>query len=113
MMYMSDCVAATMQILEADNAKLTRRTYNVTATSFSPGEVAAEIKKHIPSFEMTCVPDFRQKIADGWPRAIDDSLARRDWQWSHKYGTADIVKDMIEKIGEKLAKEKEANKKSK
>jgi len=105
MMYMSDAIRATIQLMEADPDKLTVRTsYNITALSFTPGELAAEIKKHIPHFEIKYKPDHRQKIADTWPESIDDSHARNDWGWQHEYDLAKMTQDMLEKVKIKLGK---------
>lgn len=105
MMYMPDCIKAAIQIMEADGSKLKCRTsYNVTAISFSAGELAAEIKKYIPEFVCEYKPDFRQKIADSWPMSIDDSVARRDWGWNPSYDLSAMTRDMIEKLTNKLAR---------
>jgi len=66
--------------------------------SFTPEELAAEIKKHIPEFEMSYEPDFRQSIADTWPKALDDQEARKDWLWKHDFGLEEIVSDMLKRI---------------
>ncbi|MHA2123201.1 MAG: NAD-dependent epimerase/dehydratase family protein, partial [Promethearchaeota archaeon] len=79
MMYIRDCVKCMIDLLAADPTKLNHRVYNVTSMSFSIGELAAEIKKHIPEFIISYKPDFRQEIADSWPKTIDDSLARKEW----------------------------------
>ena len=103
MMYMSDALKATMDVMEADSHKVKVRTsYNLAAISFSPKEIAAEIKKHIPEFGCTYEPDFRQAIADSWPKVIDDSQARKDWGWKHEYDLKHMTKDMLEKLGERL-----------
>ncbi len=103
MMYMDDAVRATMELMEADPAKLTVRTsYNLAAISFSAKELAQEINKHI-KVDVTYVPDHRQKIADSWPRSIDDSAARHDWGWSHKYDLPKMTEVMLESLQKKLA----------
>eukprot|EP01125_Pyxidicula_operculata_P016766 TRINITY_DN5799_c0_g1_i1.p1 TRINITY_DN5799_c0_g1~~TRINITY_DN5799_c0_g1_i1.p1 ORF type:complete len:334 (-),score=84.46 TRINITY_DN5799_c0_g1_i1:58-1059(-) len=102
MMYMPDCLDATIKFIQADNANLTQRTYNVAAISFNPAQVAAEIKKHIPSFEIDYKIDFRNDIAWSWPRALNDSTARRDWNWNHKYGLEEMTKDMLEKLSKNM-----------
>src|SRR5690606_37472622 len=80
MMYMDDAIRATIQIMQAPKESIKiRSSYNLSAISFTPKEIAAEIKKHIPDFTITYKPDFRQKIADSWPSSIDDSRAREDW----------------------------------
>lgn len=102
MMYMPDCLKATIALMQAPNESLTQRTYNVTAVSFTPAEIAASIKKVIPSFEITYEPDFRQQIAETWPRSIDDGMARRDWSWQHDYDLDSMVQDMLVKLDAKL-----------
>jgi nucleoside-diphosphate-sugar epimerase len=103
MMYMPDCIKATINLMEADRSKVKRHdSYNVAGVSFSAGELAVEIKKHIPDFKCDYSPDFRQKIADSWPMSIDDSAARRDWGWKPTYDLVSMTKDMIEKLLKKL-----------
>jgi len=102
MMYMPDCLKCMIDILEADNSKLKRRVYNITGMSFSAGEIAAEIKKHIPDFQIDYNPDFRQEIADSWPKSIDDSLAREEWSWNPSYDLASMTKDMIDILSKRL-----------
>lgn len=82
MMYMPDAIKATLDLMNAprESVKI-RSSYNLAAMSFSPKEIFESIQKHIPDFEMTHHPDFRQKIADSWPDSIDDSPARADWSW--------------------------------
>ncbi|HKZ37380.1 MAG TPA: NAD-dependent epimerase/dehydratase family protein, partial [Chryseolinea sp.] len=87
MMYMDDAIRATLDLMKApvDKIKI-RSSYNVTGMSFSPAEIAAEIKKHIPEFEITYKADFRQSIADSWPKSINDSAAQIDWSWKPQFG---------------------------
>jgi nucleoside-diphosphate-sugar epimerase len=99
MMYMDDAIAATIQIMQAPAEQIKiRSSYNLAAMSFTPTEIAAEIKKHIPDFNISYNPDFRQKIADSWPASIDDSSARKDWGWSHKFDIESMTKDMLEHL---------------
>ena len=102
MMYMPDCNKCMIDLLEADNSKLKRRVYNVTGMSFSAGEIATEIKKHIPEFQIDYKPDFRQEIADSWPKSIDDSLAREEWNWDPSYDLTSMTRDMIEILSKRL-----------
>ncbi|MFW9924341.1 MAG: NAD-dependent epimerase/dehydratase family protein [Candidatus Thorarchaeota archaeon] len=102
MMYQPDCLQCHIDLALADASKMKRRVYNVTGMSFSAGELAAEIKKHIPEFKIEYKPDFRQEIADSWPKSIDDSLARKEWNWNPKYNLAQMTKDMLEKLGKRL-----------
>jgi len=103
MMYMPDCINATIQLMEADLGKLKHHSdFNVAALSFSAGELAEEIRKHIPGFECAYEPDFRQQIADSWPRTIDDSAAREEWGWRPEYDLPGMVEDMIEKLTPRL-----------
>jgi nucleoside-diphosphate-sugar epimerase len=105
MMYMPDCLKATLDLMDADVTKLKHHSdFNLAAMSFSAGELAAEIKKHIPEFKCDYKPDFRQAIADSWPQSIDDSAARKEWGWKPKYGLSAMTKDMLETL-EKRNKE--------
>jgi len=105
MMYMPDCIEATIGVMEADLDNLKHHSdFNVSAMSFSPKELAESIKKYIKEFEITYAPDYRQKIADNWPRSIDDSSARAEWGWSPKYDIDLMSRDMIEKLSEKHKK---------
>ncbi|MGA8904199.1 MAG: NAD-dependent epimerase/dehydratase family protein [Candidatus Bathyarchaeia archaeon] len=102
MMYMPDCIRATLDLMEADSSRIKCRTsYNLTAISFSAGELAGEIKKRFPDFKCDYKPDFRQKIADSWPMSIDDSVAREEWGWKPSYDLPTMTKDMIGKLTEK------------
>jgi nucleoside-diphosphate-sugar epimerase len=88
--------------MEADAAELSvHSSYNLTAVSFSPEDLEAEIKKFIPEFRVTYKPDFRQRLADSWPHSIDDSVARKDWNWEHKYGLKEITEIMLNEIKKK------------
>ncbi|MCK8140588.1 L-threonine 3-dehydrogenase [Flavobacterium sp. I-SCBP12n] len=99
MMYMDDAIAATIQIMQAPVEEIKiRSSYNLAAMSFTPTEIAAEIKKHIPEFTITYEPDFRQKIADSWPASIDDAEARKDWNWKHKFDLETMTTDMLEHL---------------
>ena len=96
MMYMDDAIAATIQIMQSPKEQIKiRSSYNLAAMSFTPTEITEEIKKHIPEFTITYHPDFRQKIADSWPASIDDSAAREDWNWNHKFDISSMTKDML------------------
>jgi len=99
MMYMPDALDATLSLMNADASKIKiRSSYNVAAMSFTPEQIAAEIRKQLPSFEITYQPDFRQKIADSWPGSIDDSDARRDWGWKEKFDLRAMTSDMLHHI---------------
>jgi nucleoside-diphosphate-sugar epimerase len=103
MMYMPDCLKATMDVMEADFSRLRHHAdFNVTAMSFSAGELASEIRKHIPGFEVTYAPDYRQAIADSWPESIDDSAAREEWGWRPDYDLARMTADMITVLRRRL-----------
>ncbi|MDD5151326.1 MAG: NAD-dependent epimerase/dehydratase family protein, partial [Flavobacterium sp.] len=101
MMYMDDAIAATLQIMQtpAEQIKI-RSSYNLAAMSFTPTEIAAEIKKHIPDFTVSYNPDFRQTIADSWPASIDDSRAREDWDWNQKFDLESMTVDMLKNLGD-------------
>lgn len=99
MMYMSDAVKATIDLMESPAEKIKiRSSYNISSMSFCPTQIAAAIKKYIPDFKITCQPDFRQAIADSWPRSIDDSRARSDWGWQHEFGLEEMTKDILENL---------------
>ena len=99
MMYMPDAIKATIEMMEAPESKITVRTsYNISGMSFSPKEIAAEIKKHIPDFEIIYKPDYRQQIADSWPQSIDDSVARKDWGWQEDYDLQRMAADMLNNL---------------
>ena len=94
-----DAIRATIELMEAPASKLTVRTsYNVSALSFSPKEISAEITKHIPDFKVDYQPDYRQHIADSWPQSIDDSVARADWNWKPEYDLSRMTADMLSNL---------------
>lgn len=102
MMYMPDCIKGTIDLMEADISKLEHHCdFNLSSMSFSAGELAEEIKKHIPEFTCKYKPDFRQKIANSWPSSIDDSTARDEWDWKPKYNLSSMTKDMLDVLGER------------
>jgi nucleoside-diphosphate-sugar epimerase len=106
MMYMPDAINAAIDLMEADPAKLKHRNaFNVTAMSFDPEIIAAEIRKHIPEFRMGYdVDPVRQAIAESWPNNMNDSCAREEWGWKPEYELPAMTKDMIEKLTKKLGK---------
>jgi nucleoside-diphosphate-sugar epimerase len=99
MMYMDDAIRATIEIMEApiETIKI-RSSYNLSGISFTPAEIALEIKKHLPNFKISYKPDFRQKIADSWPASIDDTNARADWNWKHQFDLAAMTLEMLENL---------------
>ncbi|MCB0557019.1 MAG: NAD-dependent epimerase/dehydratase family protein [Phaeodactylibacter sp.] len=101
MMYMPDAIRATLELMEApaESVKI-RSSYNLAGMSFTPSEVAAEIRKHIPGFQVAYEPDFRQNIAASWPESIDDSQAREDWGWQPEYGLEKMTIDMLAHLKE-------------
>jgi len=104
MMYMPDCIKATMDLMEADLDQLKHHAdFNLAAFSFSPAELVAEIQKHIPTFTCDYKPDFRQAIADSWPQSIDDSAAREEWGWEPGYDLAAMTTDMLKKLSQRHA----------
>jgi nucleoside-diphosphate-sugar epimerase len=105
MMYMPDCLKATIDLMQADFSKLKHHSdFNVGAMSFTVGELADSIKKYIPDFEIKYEPDFRQAIADSWPNSVDDSAAREEWGWKPSYDLDSMTQDMLKVIGEKHKK---------
>ena len=103
MMYMDDAIRATIELMEADKENLSIDcSYNLAGISFSPKELATEIKKVIPNFEIDYRIDFRQEIAESWPQSIDDSLAQKDWNWKKEFDIKKMTKIMILEISKKL-----------
>ncbi len=96
MIYMEDAIRATIELMDAPKERISVRTsYNLQGMSFAPKDVEASIKKWYPEFKVTYNPDYRQKIAEGWPSSIDDSCARNDWGWLPKYDLDAMTKDML------------------
>jgi nucleoside-diphosphate-sugar epimerase len=106
MMYMPDAIAAAMGVMEADATQLKHRNaFNVTAMNFTPEQLAAEIRKHVPEFEIDFEVDpVRQSIADSWPDSVDDGAARSEWGWSPSYDLESMTRDMLEKLRARLMK---------
>jgi nucleoside-diphosphate-sugar epimerase len=104
MMYMPDALNASVQLMEADPAKLVHRnSFNIAAMSFEPEQIAAEIRKHMPDFKLDYnVDPVKQAIAESWPNKMDDSCARAEWDWAPKYDLTSMTKDMLEKVKEKF-----------
>jgi nucleoside-diphosphate-sugar epimerase len=102
MMYMPDCLKAAVDLMEADFSRLRYHAdFNLSSMSFSAGELAEEIKKHIPEFVCDYKPDFRQKIADSWPKSIDDSFARKEWGWKPDYDLTVMTKDILKELNKR------------
>ncbi|NGX83182.1 NAD-dependent epimerase/dehydratase family protein [Aequorivita sp. KMM 9714] len=102
MMFMDDAIRATVNIMEADKEDIKiRSSYNLAGMSFDPEDVTASIKKHIPEFEISYEPDFRQDIADSWPQSIDDSEARKDWGWESKISLDEMTEIMLTNLKDK------------
>lgn len=104
MMYMDDAIRATIELMEAPKEAIKNRmSYNLSAMSFAPKEIAEAIKKHIPDFEITYAPDYRQAIADSWPSSIDDLEARKDWGWQHQYDLESMTAEMLKMLQASVA----------
>jgi len=110
MMFMPDCVRATVQLLQTPAERLRQRTFNVAAFSFTPAQLTAAIRTWLPRLQVTYKPDFRQRIADSWPRSLDDAEARRQWDWSPKYSLLDMCDEMLKNVALKLGKPIEVGK---
>lgn len=105
MMYMSDAVKATIDLMQAPEEQVKVRTsYNVSAISFTPEEISNSIKKQIPGFEIVYEPDYRQEIASSWPDSIDDSAARSDWGWKHEFDLDKMTADILENLPQIIEK---------
>jgi len=103
MMFMEDAIRATLELMAAPKESIkVRSAYNLSGCSFTPAQLTEEIQKIDPSFSINYAPDFRQAIADSWPKSIDDSSARNDWGWKEKFGTSELVKVMMENVDTSL-----------
>ncbi len=103
MLFMPDAIKATISLMEAERSKLTiHSSYNLGGVSITPEEVATEIKKHIPGFQISYAPDFRQRIADSWPQSVDDTIAKMDWGFNSQYDLEKMSKIMLDEIQKKL-----------
>jgi len=102
MMYMDDAIDATTAIMEAEPETIkVRSSYNLAAMSFTPQEISEAIKKVVPEFKISYKDDFRQQIADSWPKSIDDSKAREDWGWNHKFDLEKMSEVMLNNLHKK------------
>ena len=102
MMYMDDAISATLRLMDAPPERIrVRSSYNLGATSFTPAQMAESIREHIPGFQISYKPDYRQEIADSWPESIDDSKAREDWGWKPRFGLEEITREMLSHLGNK------------
>ncbi|MDA9207109.1 NAD-dependent epimerase/dehydratase family protein [Crocinitomicaceae bacterium] len=101
MMYMSDAIRATIEIMEAPPSSIKiRSSYNLSGISFDPNEITNAIRREIPEFKIKYEPDFRQQIAESWPNSVDDSCAKTDWKWENKVGLQEIVKKMLKGLSQ-------------
>lgn len=99
MMHMEDAIRATIEIMHAPTESIKiRGSYNLAGISFTPAQIASEIQKHIPDFTISYKPDFRQQIADSWPKSILDNEAKSDWNWSAKYNLSSLVENMLKNL---------------
>ena len=104
MMYMPDCIKGTIDLMEADFTRLKHHgDFNIGAMSFTVGELATSIKRHIPEFEVSYEPDERQAIADSWPASLDDSAARAEWGWEPSFDLDAMTADMLERLEKRHA----------
>ena len=102
MMFMDDAIKATVDIMKAPKeAVKIRSSYNLSAISFTPKQIAESIKKHLPDFKISYAPDYRQEIANSWPKNINDSYARQDWKWKHQFNLEAITNEMLLQLGKK------------
>jgi len=101
MMYMSDAIRATIEIMEAPPSSIKiRSSYNLSGISIDPNEITNAIRREIPEFKIIYEPDFRQQIAESWPNSVDDSCAKTDWKWENKVGLQEIVKKMLKGLSQ-------------
>jgi nucleoside-diphosphate-sugar epimerase len=106
MMFMEDAISATIRLMETDHANLTcHSSYNITGPSLTPRQAAVDIRRHIPGFDITYKPDFRQSIAESWPSSINDSELRSSIVWKPKYDLQQITDKMISEIRKKESRD--------
>eukprot|EP00768_Dysnectes_brevis_P008293 gnl/Dysnectes_brevis/7416_a12387_249.p1 GENE.gnl/Dysnectes_brevis/7416_a12387_249~~gnl/Dysnectes_brevis/7416_a12387_249.p1 ORF type:complete len:365 (-),score=116.18 gnl/Dysnectes_brevis/7416_a12387_249:93-1064(-) len=98
LLYMPDCLDATITLMECPEDRLSMRSYNVGGVSVNMDACAESIRKFVPDFEFVEEVDFREEIARSWPWALDDHIAKRDWQWTEKYGLDEMTKDMLDSL---------------
>ena len=99
MMFMEDAINATLKLMEAPSKSISiRSSYNLAALSFTPKQLEKSIKGFLPAFQVSYSPDFRQAIADSWPSSIDDSIARKDWGWQHRFDIIRMTKVMLKEL---------------
>ncbi|MEM9917773.1 MAG: NAD-dependent epimerase/dehydratase family protein [Bacteroidota bacterium] len=100
MIYMPDAIRATLEVMEAPSEWISvRSSYNLSGMSFTPSQLVAAIRKHVPDFKVTYKPDFRQQIADSWSSSVDDRIARQDWSWKPEYDLKAMTADMLKHLG--------------
>ncbi len=103
MMFMDDAIDATVKLMQTKSEKLSiRSSYNISAISFTPKQISESIKKVLPNFSINYKPDFRQKIADSWPKSINDSVAKTDWGWKHEFNLDDITNEMLDQLSKQI-----------
>ncbi|MCX7878318.1 MAG: NAD-dependent epimerase/dehydratase family protein, partial [Ignavibacteria bacterium] len=103
MMFMPDAIRGTIELMESSPEKIKiRSSYNLSAFSFTPSELADEIKSRLSDFSINYNPDFRQEIAESWPESIDDSKAREDWGWEHHYNISEMTEVMLREISVRI-----------
>ena len=104
MMYMPDAIRATLELMHADADRIRiRSSYNISGLSFSPRELAEAIRTHLPGFQISYQPDFRQDIADSWPKSVDDQMAKEDWGWIPEYDLSAMTQDMLASLRSKIS----------
>ena len=111
--YIDDLIEGTLKFLETDSIKFTDVVYNIQSCSFTVKELADQIKKHMPEFKMDHLIDFRQKIVDTWPQSLDDTMAKKDWNFNPKFNIKELTSIMMRLVGEKVRTESEDKKKRK
>ena len=103
MMYMDDCLRGTVMLIEADRSRLRKSTYNLASMSVCPADLAAAIRRRVPGFSVTYAPDFREETAQTWPRSIDDTGAREDWDWAPEFDMEAMTDAILTRLRAKKA----------
>ena len=109
MLYIDDCIEATIKFLKADKDRLTRNVYNLAGISFTPKELSEAVMKIIPGTKVEYEPDYRQAIADSWPKSLEDSDCKRDWDWTYDITTLELAQKILDKIEPEYKKSLESS----
>lgn len=108
-MYMPDAIRALVEIAAAPRDRLgARSTFNLQGFSPRADEIAASVVAGVRAFNGRTVTigfdpvPWRQAILDSWPRELDASAARHDWDFAPRFGLAETTRDLIPRVQARL-----------